>query len=155
MNPLFGEYPCKVDAKGRFLLPAALLRLLPADAQRDFVLNRGLDGCLVLYPMSTWQRELANIHAQNQYVAENRAFARLFQAGAQPVELDSAKRILIPKRLMEAADVQDEVVLVGAYDRIEVWGSARYEQWLATQQPNFEQLSSKVMSQGNMKGGTA
>ena len=71
MKSLIGEYNCKLDDKGRFLMPAGLRKQLPEDQQSDFVINRGIDRCLVLYPLSVWETELARIQSRNQYLKEN------------------------------------------------------------------------------------
>lgn len=142
--PLFGEYPVTADAKGRFLLPGAVLRMLPEAT--EFVLAHGLDDCLVLYPMPTWQRELARIHAHNQYQVLNRSFARLFQRGAQAVQPDANKRLLVPKHLAEAALPGHDWVLIGAYDRIELWAQPKYEAWLQAHAHLREQMATTVMT---------
>lgn len=153
MKPIFGEFECKVDAKGRFMLPSGLRKQLPESEQNDFVINRGLDKCLTLYPIRVWERELAKIHAKNQYVAKNRAFARKFMNGASPVELDSNSRVLIPRRLFEYAGIQKEIVLVASFDRMEIWDKAVYEAWLEDDQYDMEQLSEEVMGASDKDGG--
>lgn len=145
MRPIFGEYECKIDAKGRFVLPSGLRRQLPEDEQKEFVINRGLDQCLVLYPIKIWERELAKIHSRNQYVAKNRAFARKFQNGAKPVEIDNAGRVLVPKQLAGYAEVSKELVLVASFDRIEIWDKGVYDAWQADEQWDMETLSEEVM----------
>ena len=148
MRPIFGEYECKIDSKGRFVLPSGLKRQLPEDQRKEFVINRGLDECLMLYPIKVWERELKKIHSRNQYVAKNRAFARKFMNGATPVELDSASRVLVPKRLSGYAAIEKELVLVASYDRIEIWDKKVYEQWLDDDRWDMETLSEEVM--GNL-----
>jgi MraZ protein len=83
----------------------------------------------------------------NQFVAENRALARLFQAGATPVDLDSAKRVLVPKRLAEWAGIDKDCVLIGVLNKIEIWSRERYDAWLATGSLPLEQLAERVMGQ--------
>ncbi len=152
MSILFGEYPLKADAKGRFLLPAGLLRQLPPTAQGgdQFVLGRGLDPCLVLYPMGVWQAELQRLYGQNQFDPSARALARLYQSGAQPLSLDAQNRLLIPKplwdELMAEAPDAPELTLIGAHDRIEIWPTARYRRWLAEQLPHLPALAQRVLS---------
>ncbi|HHG83287.1 MAG TPA: division/cell wall cluster transcriptional repressor MraZ [Bacteroidetes bacterium] len=145
MRPIFGEYECKIDAKGRFVLPSGLRKQLPEDEQKEFVINRGLDQCLVLYPIKVWERELSKIHARNQYVAKNRAFARKFQNGAKPVEIDNAGRVLVPKQLSGYAGVSKELVLVASFDRIEIWDKLVYDAWQSDEQWDMETLSEEVM----------
>lgn len=145
MRPIFGEYECKLDSKGRFVLPSGLKKQLPEGQQKEFVLNRGLDECLVLFPIAVWERELKKIQKRNQYVARNRAFARKFMNGATPVDLDSASRVLVPKRLSGYAGLGKELVLVASFDRVEIWDKAVYEKWLGDDQWDMETLSEEVM----------
>ena len=145
MDPIFGEFECKLDAKGRFLLPSGLKKQLPQNAQEEFVINRGIDACLVLFPIKVWNAELAKIHARNQYIAKNRAFARKFQSGATRVTLDGNSRVLVPKRLTGHANLAKEMVLVAQFDRVEIWDKATYEQWLADDRFEMESLSEEVM----------
>ncbi|MCE3008286.1 MAG: division/cell wall cluster transcriptional repressor MraZ [Bacteroidetes bacterium] len=142
---IFGEFECKADAKGRFLMPAALLKQLPEDERQSFVINRGLDDCLALYPEKVWQEELTKIYSQNQFVAENRTFARLFQAGAVPVSLDGSNRLLVPKKLAEHASIEKELVLIGSGNKIEIWSQARFEAQLQDHLPRLADISERVM----------
>jgi MraZ protein len=145
MRPVFGEYECKIDSKGRFVLPSGLKKQLPEDQQKDFVISRGLDPCLVLYPQQVFEHELKRIHARNQYVEKNRAFARMFINGSMPLELDGSSRVLVPKRLAAEAGLEKDLILVANVDRIEIWEKVRYEQWLTDNKGNLERLSEEVM----------
>ncbi|RMG19699.1 MAG: division/cell wall cluster transcriptional repressor MraZ [Bacteroidetes bacterium] len=145
MISLIGEYDCKLDAKGRFLMPAGLRKQLPEDQQSDFVINRGLDKCLVMYPLEVWEKELARLQSRNQYVKKNRVFTRMFLNGATRLALDGNARVLIPKRLMEHAGLNKEIVLVAQIDKIEIWDKAAYEEWLNEPGFDFEDLAEEVM----------
>jgi MraZ protein len=146
MSFIFGEFECKADAKGRFLMPAALLRQLPEDQRTGFVMNRGLDKCLVLYTEQVWQEELTKIYSKNQFVAENRAFARMFQSGATPLELDGSNRLLVPRKLAEYAGIDKELVLIGSGNKIEVWSKTVFDAQLAQDLPNLAAISERVMA---------
>jgi MraZ protein len=145
MHTLIGEFDCKMDGKGRFLMPAGVRRQLPEDQQSGFVVNRGLDKCLVMYPVPVWERELARIQARNQYVKKNRDFTRRFLNGATPVELDASGRVLLPKRLMEYAGLEKDILLVGQIDKVEIWDQATYEAWMANSEADFDALAEEVM----------
>lgn len=152
MRPIFGEFECKIDSKGRFALPSGLKKQLPEEEQVEFVINRGLDECLVLYPRKVWEAELEKIYARNQYSAKNRAFARKFMNGAKPLELDGSSRVLVPKQLMSHAALKKELVLVASFDRIEIWDKEVYDKWLASDKWDMEALSEEVMG-GDEDGG--
>lgn len=145
MMSLIGEYDCRLDDRGRFMLPADLRRQLPEDQQTDFVVNRGLDKCLVVYPNSVWDQELAHIQSRNFFLKDNRAFKRMYLNGARKLSLDSNARLLLPKRLMEYAGIEKEVVLVSQIDRIEIWDTQTYQDWLDSAEEDFEALAEKVM----------
>ncbi len=143
MRPLFGEYECKVDAKGRFLFPSALLKQLPQDMRTEFVINRGLEKCLTIYPINVWYDELEKIYQKNQHNPKNQAYARMFQQGATPVSLDKQKRFLIPKRLAPYADIHKEILVLGMGNRIEIWDKNTYENW--SRNYDLKELAEEVM----------
>lgn len=132
MASLIGEYVCKKDAKGRFLLPSGLKRQLPDDQQTDFVINRGFESYLVLFPIPVWEAEMERLQGLNQYVKRNRDFVRRFLNGAQPITLDSNGRVLIPKRLIEYAALDKEMILIARIDRVELWDKQKYDTWMAS-----------------------
>ncbi len=129
MPHLIGEYPCKVDAKGRVRLPNGLLKGLgPVKGESvEFVINRGLEKCLVLYPIESWELISDKVASLNGFNKEHRAFQRYFFQGAFTLALDAMERINIPKSLMEWAGIQSEVVLIGTMDRIEIWAKEAYD----------------------------
>ncbi|MEL6135070.1 MAG: division/cell wall cluster transcriptional repressor MraZ [Bacteroidota bacterium] len=145
MISLIGEYDCKMDAKGRFLMPAGLKKQLPENQQNEFVVNRGLDKCLVLYPVPVWEEELTRLQSRNQYVKKNRAFLRMFLNGATRVTLDGNGRVLVPKRLMEFAGLEKELILLAQIDKVEIWDKASYDQLMEDPEFDFESLAEEVM----------
>lgn len=151
-KPIYGEFTCSLDAKGRFLMPALLRKQLPEDEQSDFVINRGLDQCLVIFPIRVWEAELKKIYSRNQFVEKNRAFARMFQNGAAPVSLDGNGRLLVPRGLSEHARLGREIVLIAQYDRIEVWDATNYQTWLQSGKYDLASLSEEVMGEDSDAG---
>lgn len=114
------------------VLPSALLSLLPPEQRTHFVLQRAPDPCLWLYPLDVWKKELEQIHEKiNLFSPDGRSFLRLFQSGAQPLSLDPANRLLLPKALCEYAGLSGDLVLIGMKDRVEIWDLGRYEAWKA------------------------
>ena len=149
MTSFIGEFDCKVDAKGRIMMPSGLRKQLDPQAQEKFVLNRGFEKCLVLYPKNTWTSISAEISKLNQYKKKNREFTRYFYRGASELGLDSTGRILFPKRLMEYAGITKEVVLFAYFDRIEVWDKSTYDNLLADEPDEFSRLAEEVMGNIN------
>jgi MraZ protein len=101
LNSIVGTYECKVDAKGRLLLPAPLKKQLSVALQDGFVLKRSVfQPCLELYPMQEWNVMMQKINKLNRFVKKNNDFIRRFTAGVKVVEIDNLGRILIPKDLV-------------------------------------------------------
>jgi len=145
VTQFLGEYEIKLDAKGRLVLPAALLRQLPAEAGGKLVVNRGIEKCLSLYPSNEWDAQMAELNKLNPYVKENREFVRYFLRGATPVELDSANRILLPKHLLEHAAIEKDLVLAGNLNNIEIWSKSLHNSLLDNEPVDFSALAEKVM----------
>lgn len=152
MNGFIGEYEVTIDTKGRFLLPAGFKKQLPAEDAARFVINRGFEKCLTLYPMATWEPIFEAISKLNDFDPKVREFRRYFLNGATITELDSAGRLLIPKSLMEYAGIDKDVVLASQVDKIEVWDKVKYQQFFDTVSPEaFSALAAEVM-RGGMPG---
>ena len=149
MTSFIGEFDCKVDAKGRVMVPSGLRKQLDPEDQEKFVLNRGFEKCLVLYPKKVWSSISSELSKLNQYKKKNREFTRYFYRGATEITLDGTGRILFPKRLMDYASVKKEVVLFAYFDRIEVWDKSTYDNLLTDEPDDFSRLAEEVM--GNQK----
>ena len=145
MSSLLGEYTCRLDAKGRVAVPAGLLRQFAAADAGRFVVNRGFEQHLVLYPISTWQRISDEVNKLNQYVRKNRQFIRYFFRGASELKLDSHNRLLLPRRLLEYAAIEEQLVLFAFGDRIEIWASHLYDQLLDDEPDDFAELAEEIM----------
>ncbi len=142
---LLGEYDVKMDAKGRFRMPSGLLSQL-GDYQREkFVINRGFEKCLVIYPEALWNKISTEINQLNMYNKKNRDFARYFFRGAQEVTLDGADRILLPKRLADYAGIDKDVILSAYSGRIEIWAAEIYDQLLEEEPTDFSDLAEEVL----------
>lgn len=140
-----GEYTAKLDAKGRVLFPAALKRQLGESAPEEFVVNRGFETCLVLYPRPAWDAIIAKLQKLNPFKKENRMFIRQFNNGATPLTLDSAGRLLLPKELLQYAAVEADVYFSANGNKIEIWSKAQYESMMQIDPDEFAELAEKVM----------
>lgn len=154
MIQLIGEFECKLDAKGRLVVPAALKRQLPAVEQEGLVVNRGFEKNLVIYTKYEWNQKMVQLKKLNPYSAKNRNFVRQFMRGATELNLDSAGRVLLPKSLLEYAGIQGEIFLQCQFDKIEVWAKAEYEKLMDEgSEEDFASLAEEVMG-GFDFGGT-
>jgi MraZ protein len=148
---LLGEYEVRLDGKSRFRMPSGLLTQLGDWQRGNFVINRGFEKCLVLYPEPMWNEVTAEINELNLYNKKNRDFARYFFRGASEVTLDSADRILLPKRLAEYADIDKDMILTAYSGRIEMWSLAEYDKWMEEEPIDFSDLADDVLGNVNAK----
>lgn len=122
---LIGEHTHGVDNKNRIIVPSRFRE----DLGDSFVISKGLDGCLYIYPKDEWkvfETKLKNLPLTNK---NSRTFARFFFSGANEVVPDKMGRILIPQPLMEYAEIKDEVVSIGMDSRVEVWSSKKWKEY--------------------------
>src|SRR5882757_2773919 len=147
MIGFLGEYEATLDSKGRFLLPVGFKKQLPEDGNTQFVVNRGFEKCLGLYPMKSWEPIFEEISKLNDFDPKVRSFRRYFLNGATMMELDSAGRLLIPQNLKEYAGLEKDIVLVTAVNKIEIWDKIKYQQFFETFSPDdFSGLANEVMN---------
>ena len=147
MTGFIGEYESTLDAKGRFLLPAAFKKQLSKGSSENFVINRGFEKCLSLYPIKSWEPIFAEISDLNDFEPKVRQFRRYFLNGATQIVLDTVNRLLIPKNLMEYAGLEKNIVLVSAVNKIEIWDKNKYQQFFETFSPEaFSNLAKDVMA---------
>jgi MraZ protein len=146
MATFIGDYTCKVDAKGRIILPMAFKKQMPADVQDHFVVRKDIfEKCLVLYSIEDWNRQLEKIRSRiNPYNREHNLFLRNFFKGTAELSLDNNNRLLIPKRLLELAGILRDVVLAGQDGRIEIWAADVYDK-IDMLSDEFANLAEKLM----------
>ena len=153
MIGFLGEYEATIDAKGRFLLPAGLRKQMPAEGGEQFVINRGFEKCLSLYPLTSWEPIFSEISKLNDFDPKVREFRRYFLNGATMMELDSAGRLLIPQSLKDYAGLDKDIVLVSAVNKIEIWDTVKYKQFFESFSPDaFSALAEQVMKGGSVHG---
>lgn len=149
MIGFLGEFEATLDTKGRFLLPAGVKRQLPQETGNRFVINRGFEKCLSLYPMQSWEPLFAEISKLNDFDPKVREFRRYFLNGATIVEPDGAGRLLLPPNLKDHAGLQKDIVLVSAVNKIEIWDSSKYHQLFDSfSAEDFSKLAKDVMAKG-------
>jgi MraZ protein len=150
MISFLGEFEATVDAKGRFLLPAGFKRQLPEGESTSFVINRGFEKCLTLYPIQSWKRLYDQISTLNDFDPKVREFRRYFLNGATNIEIDVAGRILIPPNLKDYAGLGKDIVLAAVVNKIEIWDKEKHQQFFESQSPEeFSKLAQSVMVKGN------
>ena len=148
LNYLIGTYECKVDVKGRVLIPSAFKKQLAAVINKGFVLKRAVfQSCLELYPISEWEELISKVNSLNRFKKKNNDFIRRFTAGVKFIELDNNGRLLIPKDLIEFSNIKREIVLSSSVNIIEIWDKDSYESSIVDSRDDFAKLAEEVMGE--------
>lgn len=148
MNSLIGTYECKVDAKGRLMMPAAFKKQLSPVLQDGFVIKRAVfQPCLELYPMQEWEKMMQKVNKLNRFKKKNNDFIRRFNAGVKTVEIDGNGRLLIPKDLIQFSGISKNIVLSASIGIIEIWDKEKYEEAINDAADDFAELAEEVMGQ--------
>ena len=146
MNYLIGTYECKIDVKGRLLIPSAFKKQLAPVIPKGFVLKRAVfQNCLELYPLAQWKELIKKVNSLNRFKKKNNDFIRRFTAGVKFIELDGNGRLLIPKDLIEFSNINRDVTLSTSVNIIEIWDKSSYEKAIADSRDDFAQLAEEVM----------
>ncbi|WP_276165648.1 division/cell wall cluster transcriptional repressor MraZ [Zobellia alginiliquefaciens] len=146
MVNFIGTYDCKADAKGRVMIPVALKNQMSPILSQSFVIKRSVfQPCLELYPMEEWNLLMTKMNKKNRFKKKNNDFIRRFSAGVKVIEIDATGRMLIPKNLVEIANISKEVVLSSAINIIEIWDKDSYEKVLEETAEDFAELAEEVM----------
>lgn len=153
MVQLLGEFDCKLDAKGRLMVPSSLKKQLPNVEQEGLVINRGFEKHLVIYPRKVWEGIVEDLSKLNPYEQKNREFIRYFTRGATELSLDATGRINLPKSLLESVgiSINTELVLACQFDKIEVWSKTAYDALFDQEPENFASLAEEVMGNKNRR----
>jgi MraZ protein len=152
MSHFLGEFDCKLDAKGRMMIPSSLKKQLPEAEREGLVINRGFEKHLVIYTKKEWDSITEELSKLNAYEKKSRDFIRYFTRGATELSLDAANRILFPKALMEYAGITGEVVLSCVLNKIEVWAKDAYDSQMDNEPENFANLAEEVMGSMGRRG---
>ena len=146
MKPLIGTHECKADVKGRVMLPSSLKKQLSGVLQDGFVLKRAVfQNCLELYPITEWNDLIEKVYSLNRFKKKDNDFIRRFTAGIRLIDLDSSGRFLIPRDLVDFADISKDIVISSSVNIIEIWDKNSYEKVLQDSAMNFAELAEDVM----------
>ena len=140
---LIGEYQHSLDSKNRMIVPSKLRE----DLGNKFIITKGLDGCLYIYPAEEWQKLQEKLKTLPLSNRDARAFVRFFFAGACEVEMDKQGRGLIPQNLKEYAGIEKEIVSIGGLSRVEVWSKEKWNQYNDSN-IDFDKISERMSELG-------
>ncbi|OEH84836.1 cell division/cell wall cluster transcriptional repressor MraZ [Desulfuribacillus stibiiarsenatis] len=136
-----GEYQHAMDGKGRIIMPAKL-----RDGLGDtFIITRGLENCLFVYPRKEWEQLELKLKALPFTKKDVRAFTRFLLSGAIDVEVDKQGRVLIPNNLREFAGIDRDCVIIGVSSRVEIWSKERWEEYSTAADASFEEIAETIV----------
>lgn len=141
------EYECKLDAKGRLVLPAKIKANLPEASANELVLRHGFEPSLIVYPMPEYKKIHNKIAALSEFDPEQRKLKRNFFRTVAQVELDSNGRFLIPRAMLAYAKLEKEAIVVGVGNVIEIWNPALYDDYLIDDQDQYSSLAQKFLDE--------
>lgn len=136
-----GEYQHSIDDKGRIIIPAKFRDALGP----DFIVTRGLDHCLFVYPRAEWSQLEQRMKSLPSMAANARAFTRLLFAGACECEWDKQGRVNVPAHLRDYARLEKDCVVIGVSTRVEIWDKATWEQYSMQSQESFHEIAEKLV----------
>ena len=140
---LIGEYHHNLDEKNRLIIPSKFRE----DIGINFILTRGLDGCLFVYSQAEWEKIITKLETLSFTKKDARTFTRFFLSGATICEFDKQGRICIPSSLVEYAKIKKECTVIGVNDRLEIWALENFDNLMAE---NLDKLD--VIAENLFKG---
>ena len=146
MITFVGDYTCKLDAKGRVMLPSAFLKQMSGAVPSRFIAKKDVfESCLVIFPENEWQRQVKLLRKKlNPYKREHNTFMRVFFKGVAELVPDANNRILVPKRLLDEIGADKEIVLAGQQGKIELWAKSKYDS-IELSDDEFANMAEKLM----------
>jgi MraZ protein len=140
-----GQETYSIDNKGRVNIPSKMRKSISPSANDTFTITRGLEECVVAYPLDEWKKYEEKFVELNQYDPKNRYFLTKILQWAEDVSLDGQQRISISKKLLDFAGIENKVVIVGMVDHIEFWNPEKFEEYLARFDESYEVVAATVM----------
>ena len=136
-----GEHQHSIDDKGRMIIPSKFRDALGT----TFVITRGLDQCLFVYPMNEWNILEQKLKALPLMKSDARAFTRFFFSGATECELDKQGRVNIPGNLRDHAKMGKETIVIGVSNRVEIWSKEIWEGYAQQSEDSFNEIAEKLV----------
>lgn len=141
---LLGEYKHSIDSKGRIIIPAKFRESLG----ENFIVTRGLDGCLFGYPINEWATVEEKLQDLPMAKRDARKFTRFFYSAATECKIDKQGRVNLPKTLIDFAKLEKNCYLVGVSNRIEIWNKEKWELFTEEAEDSFEDIAEEMIDFG-------
>ncbi|HIF49822.1 MAG TPA: division/cell wall cluster transcriptional repressor MraZ [Cytophagales bacterium] len=141
------EHECKLDAKGRLVLPSRLKSVLPEASKKSIIIRKGFEPNLIIYPLHEFQNIYTRINSLNEFSSEQRKLKRNLFSSISQVDLDSNGRFLLPKSMISHTGLAKDVILVGMGNVIELWSPYNYNKYLINDANEFSKLAQKYLDE--------
>ena len=148
MAQFLGEHDVPVDDKGRIFVPAEFRKKLPPEANETLVVVRGFDRCLTAYPQHIWEVTAGKLLGLPQTERKIRGFIRAMLSQAAEVKMDRQGRASIPRKLLDKANISDQMVVIGALDKLEFWNPTDWQHFLNEADPAMEEVQDALRNVG-------
>ena len=135
-----GQYEHSLDEKSRIIMPAKFRE----DLGESFIITFGLDKCLFVYPMEEWERLSLNLQELPLGKKDTRAFKRTLASRALVGSFDQPGRVVIAKYLRDYAAIEKNVVIIGVFERIEIWDVKRWENYSRETEQSYEEIAERI-----------
>ncbi|MBI5464755.1 MAG: division/cell wall cluster transcriptional repressor MraZ [Ignavibacteriales bacterium] len=147
MSSFKGSFAYTVDNKGRIALPAKLRKNVMPAANDSFVVTRGFEKCLYLYPQDEWNRLEEKVRALSFADAQHRFFVRTLFEWATDCQLDTQSRFSVPQTLLDFAGIakEKEVMVIGVLERVEIWDPAVFGEYKKNQPATYETVAETLL----------
>jgi MraZ protein len=145
MSSFKGSYTYSIDSKGRMNIPARLRKYVSPDANDTFVITRGYEQCLFVYPLDEWSKLEESIRQLSPTNPQHRYFTRTLLENAIESQLDGQFRITIPRELIHLAAIENDVLILGVLERIEIWNPNTYREYQKKQPESYENIAQTVL----------
>ncbi|MFZ2708639.1 MAG: division/cell wall cluster transcriptional repressor MraZ [Leptotrichiaceae bacterium] len=136
-----GEFTCKVDNKGRMMLPSKFRDEL---GEQEFVITRGLDNCIDLFPIEEWKNIEDKLKKLQTTNSKHRAYQRFVMSAATKTEFDNQGRLNIPTSLMEHAQIDKKIIVTGMNDKIEIWSEESWKKYIQNTGESIKDLVDEI-----------
>jgi MraZ protein len=146
-----GEFRCKLDDKGRFFIPSSIRELLDrgqpdrTNQTKSVMFVRGQTECLWLYALQDWEHKLARAR-ETLDDDQSRLFMHFIVSETMGSEIDRSGRICVPRRLRELSGIEEEIVVIGMYERLELWSLEEWNSYLARMEEKYETSLNKILN---------
>ncbi len=148
----YGEYRHAIDKKGRVIIPAKFRNVFKKINKNNLVITRGLEKSLFIFSIEEWENQKEKLRALSLNKSVPRAFSRLLFSGSYKCPIDRQGRINLPQSLIQYADIKKEVVIIGVSDRIEIWDSDRWEEYINKSKFFYGKVARELAGEKNLKG---